>query len=434
MRTLLNKSASLRRPLWMPAVAPLSRLWVDRRRRATASPWVRRLLITAVLAPLALFWGEMFTRAFFPQNLDGRLNVYASDPAVGFIFEPNARAYEKGREYNALYQINSLGLRDREYASKGEGVFRVLLLGDSFSVSHGLPIEGSLSRQMEKALQQLAESLGTSVKFEVINGAAGGYSPYNYWKAYSRWAPVFKPDLVLVGLSPDDYDCANENARYLIKNGDILAISANEQELRAPRGIPIRRIRKWLSWNSQFYILMRNFLYYNDIGGRITQWRNPGGLEDDSQLQSYMTGQPQNVTKLWSKAFSYLQSLQKETAADGVTLTVIRIPLKIEVDSQQYQQVLAAKGLKKEQIDLDQLARGISALCKKLNVPLLDPTPAMRDRQVKVPCYFAYDGHWNEEGVRVSTISLARQWHDLRLPPWGSPEAKSPGNSSRDIE
>ena len=65
---------------------------------------------------------------------------------------------------------------------------------------------------------------GKPVKFEVINAAAGGYSPYNYWKAYHRWAPVFNPDVVLVGLSPDDYDCNNENAHYLIEDGETLAV------------------------------------------------------------------------------------------------------------------------------------------------------------------------------------------------------------------
>ena len=73
----------------------------------------------------------------------------------------------------APYYINSLGLRDREYGPKKEGVFRILLLGDSFSVSHGLPIEESLSRQMEKTLQEIADKEGKTIKFEVVNGAVG---------------------------------------------------------------------------------------------------------------------------------------------------------------------------------------------------------------------------------------------------------------------
>ena len=100
---------------------------------------------------------------------------------------------------------------------KENGVFRVLLLGDSFSVSHGLRIEDSLSKQLERALQDNVDASSKHTRIEVINAAIGGYSPYNYWRAYQKWAPVFHPDIVVVGLSPDDYDNDNEYASYLIR-------------------------------------------------------------------------------------------------------------------------------------------------------------------------------------------------------------------------
>ncbi len=272
---------------------------------------------------------------------------------------------------------------------------------------------------MEKALQVGSDSEGRPVKFEVINAAAGGYSPYNYWKAYQRWEPVFNPDVVLIGLSPDDYECNNENARYLIENGETMAVLKDGQEPKKGGKISIRKLRKWLSWNSEFYILMRNFFYYNDLMGRIFLWKNPGGVENDTQLQLYMVSQQENINKAWSKSFSYLQTLKKGTVADGVTLILIPVPLKMEIDSEQYKQVLISKGLKNEQIDLNQQLREISAFCKKENIPVLDPRAAMRDRHAEAPCYFVLDGHWNTEGVRVASGSLANQWRDLGLPPWG---------------
>jgi len=91
-------------------------------------------VITTILTPLFLLWGELFTRMLLPQNVDSKMNIFASDPSIGIIYKPNASTYEKGREYNALYRINGLGLRDREYGPKRKSIFRVLLLGDSFSV------------------------------------------------------------------------------------------------------------------------------------------------------------------------------------------------------------------------------------------------------------------------------------------------------------
>jgi hypothetical protein len=156
------------------------------------------VLFIAVM-PFTLVGGEIFTKILLPQSLDSSMDIYCADMVIGFTYQPGARAFEKGREYNAFYKINGVGLRDREYGPKEAGVFRVLLVGDSFSVSHGLPIDDSLSRQLERALQKEVISSAKSTKIQVVNAAAGGYSPYNYWKAYRRWAPIFKPDIIVVG-------------------------------------------------------------------------------------------------------------------------------------------------------------------------------------------------------------------------------------------
>jgi hypothetical protein len=390
------------------------------------SPFKRPALLTNILivglaVPFALLWGELFTRVLLPQNVDSKMNIFASDPTVGFTFKPNARTYEKGKEYNALYEINSLGLRDREYGPKKEGIFRVLLLGDSFCVSHGLPIHDSLSRQMEKAMQDVADADGMRVKVEVINAAAGGYSPYNYWKAYQRWVPVFNPDAVIVGLSPDDYECDNnEDMQYLVENGEILGVFKNGLAPKAGRRLSIKKIRKWLSWNSEFYVLMRNYLYYSDVMAQVSLATRPGGIENDLQLRLYVVGQEEAVDKAWSNAFMCLERLRRKTMADGVALSVIPIPLKMEIDSAQYQRVIAMKGLKNGQIDLDQQLKRIAAFCAKTGIPILNPRQALRQHHLEVPCYFVLDGHWNAEGVRAAAISLAKQYRDVMSSPWTS--------------
>jgi hypothetical protein len=367
--------------------------------------WLRRILLMAIITPFVLLWGEVFTKTLLPQNVDPKMDIFISDPYIGIKYKPNSWAYEKGKEYKAPYQINSLGLRDREYGLKKEGVFRILLLGDSFSVSHGLPIEESLSRQMERALQQLADNDGLKVSFEVINASVGGYSPYNYYKAYGHWAPIIKPDAVLVGLSPDDYEKTNDNVPV-------------KRKPEVGERLSGKKIRKWLSWNSEFYILMRNFFYYNDLVGRIIQWLSPGGIETEDKLNLYIVSHMKDLKKVWAQAFFHLRNLKKETAADDRPLALIPIPLKMEIDNNQYQQVLKTKGLKSILIDLDQQLREITIFCKSENIPVLDPRPALRERNARVQCYFVYDGHWNAEGIRVAADSIARQWRNLRIQPW----------------
>ena len=380
------------------------------------------MLLMLIITPFVLLWGEIFTRVLLPQDVDARLNIFVSDPVTGFSYKPGARTFEKGQEYNALYQINSQGLRDREYSEKKDHVFRVLLVGDSFSVSHGLAIEDSLSRQMEKSLQEIIDLDGLPLKIEVINTAHGGYSPYNYWKGYRRWAPVYRPDAVVVGLSPDDFDCSNENSQYLIEEGETLATFKIGQPSppRKNAGKLIISLRKWLSWNSEFYILMRNYLYYNDIIGRIKLLALAQGEEQISLIQQFLVPQTQSMNEAWLKSFSYLRKLKGDAESDGVPMVLIPIPLKMEVDPKELQRSAQSLSLKPEQIDVNQPLRQITEFCKKEKIPLLDPRQAIRKRHKDVPCYFIYDGHWVAEGIRVAAASIARQWRNMRLPPWSN--------------
>ncbi|MCG6535903.1 MAG: hypothetical protein L7F78_14675, partial [Syntrophales bacterium LBB04] len=90
------------------------------RRLLNRSFWLKRFFLIGIVAPFALLWGEMFTRILLPQNLDPRMDIYASDPIVGFKFRPNAKSYEKGKEYNAPHQIKwhpFLTIRPRKSAS-----------------------------------------------------------------------------------------------------------------------------------------------------------------------------------------------------------------------------------------------------------------------------------------------------------------------------
>ncbi len=380
---------------------------------------MKRIIIIVGMIPFVLLWGEIFTGILFPQNLDSAMNIFRSDPIAGFIYQPHGSTRQKGREYDAPYEINSIGLRDREYGPKKPEVLRVLLLGDSFSVSHGLPIEESLSRQFERSLQNLIDSHSDISTFiEVINASVGGYSPYNYWKAYRRWATVVEPDVVMVGWSPDDYDSSNAGLKYIIENGAIVATLRDNQAPTQGRRNLIRGARKWLSWNSQLYILLRNYLYYNDFVGSISLLLQTKSRTQTNQFQQFMVPQTNNMTKAWEQSFYYLSMLYEDATADNAIVVLVPIPMKMEVIPEEYQRTLSASALTEEQFDINQPLNQIAMFCDVLDIPMFDPRPALKQCHAELPCYFVYDGHWNAEGVRAAADYIAHQWHASRLPPW----------------
>lgn len=171
---------------------------------------------------------------------------------------------------------------------------------------------------------------------------------------------------------------------------------------------------------------MRNFIYYNELAGRVSLWVNAKGEDQAGQLQQYIVPQPESMKKAWDKTFSYMRNLREETAADGAALIVLSIPLKVEIDPGEYQRTATASGLDQKHLDLTQPREVISAFCNQEGIPLLDPREALGKHHAETPCYFVYDGHWNAKGISVATASLAKQWRDLGLPPWDKTVQKSP--------
>ncbi|MFQ5669538.1 MAG: SGNH/GDSL hydrolase family protein [Acidobacteriota bacterium] len=105
-----------------------------------------------------------------------------------------------GREGYGTVNINSLGLREREFSpAKSDGVFRVLCVGDSVTFGHWVEAEQAFPRRLEALLQR-----GSSSTIQVINAGVPGYSPFQElaWLREKGWD--LKPDLVVVGFVLND--------------------------------------------------------------------------------------------------------------------------------------------------------------------------------------------------------------------------------------
>jgi hypothetical protein len=148
-------------------------------------------LIACVFAVLLLEFGLAL---FYPIPFSLEKNMYyETDPHTGFRHKPlGSGHYPNGVEAVA----NSRGQRDGEVAvPKPEGVFRILLIGDSFTV-------GANVEQHEVYGQVLEDLLNDAVEqpIEVVNAGTGGWNPFQYAQFYEHYGQAFQPDLVVVGF------------------------------------------------------------------------------------------------------------------------------------------------------------------------------------------------------------------------------------------
>jgi lysophospholipase L1-like esterase len=95
-------------------------------------------------------------------------------------------------------QISIQGLRNEYVPEKTPGEFRILLLGDSFTMGHGLHDDETFAH----LLQQKLDRGFPRKKFRVINGGVGGYAPWQERVLLNERGFIHEPDLVILQLFP----------------------------------------------------------------------------------------------------------------------------------------------------------------------------------------------------------------------------------------
>jgi len=119
------------------------------------------LVITSIFIALGL--AEIFFRFFMPQDLIVPMPATA-DKELIYRLPPNTKAYLRGTSVRWFHlETNSLGLRDSEHDfAKSNGVFRILLLGDSMSMAEGVELAETYIKQLEKKTNN--EAIGKKSK------------------------------------------------------------------------------------------------------------------------------------------------------------------------------------------------------------------------------------------------------------------------------
>lgn len=100
-------------------------------------------------------------------------------------------------------KINSLGLRGNEISAvKPNGVFRILILGDSYAYG----ARASNNQTFPFLLQAMLDraKAGADKKIEVINAAHSAYSTREEYEYLSERGISFNPDMVILAWFPND--------------------------------------------------------------------------------------------------------------------------------------------------------------------------------------------------------------------------------------
>lgn len=172
--------------------------WVDRH------PWISGVIVGSLFLLGLLALAEGYLRYKNTPSL------YMADPEIGWVAKKNyqgvfQQARLDGSAYSASVATNNLGLRSFRSSSKDTEPFKILVLGDSYTMD---PYASDAQMWWAVLAEQLARDLDATLgEVEVLAGGAGGYGTLQSLLLARRLKTnnLPRPDLFILQFCSNDF-------------------------------------------------------------------------------------------------------------------------------------------------------------------------------------------------------------------------------------
>ena len=325
------------------------------------------ILVLCISCVVALVLVEVGLRIFSPDK-GGELIVITfskdfakKDNVLGFKGIPFAQGTSYNCETNVAYKHNSRGWRDTEHAvEKKPGIYRVLMLGDSFVWGVGVG--------QEDVLTYVLEDIGDNL--EVLNVSFPRWATVNEYQYFETEGIHYKPDMLVV---------------VFFVGNDLIGNGAYEKAGYKGWEPPTSEKKE--------YVFL-SYKYIQDHSRIYRRWkRKRRDLKMKWGLKPIFTEYDEDSEE-WKATTKWIDKFKALANKEGVELLFVLAPEK--------EQFFISKGRYKPQ-------KMLIDYMEKKNIAYLDLLPVFEERCGKTgqnKGYFRYDGHWNELGHRIAAEEI----------------------------
>lgn len=266
---------------------------------------------------------EIFLRLIIPSS-NISLIQYNKETKRFKVMKSNAT----GVVYGVPFQTNNLGFRDNkpEVLEKGEDEYRIIVLGDSFTVAGGVPFEDIYTQVLEKSLNMRT----SSKKIKVINLAVTGYNIIQYKYVVQEIGLNLNPEYVIIGI-------------YL---GNDFILLKFQKHVNA-KSIELGRVNNKKKESITTYLInrIRSLYIYKVFGGKFNHLLRQFGLfpKTDAVESAYetMVNSYDKESEAWKKNVSALKSIINILQEEKIPLLVVTLPVTWDFNSlKQYDDIV----------------------------------------------------------------------------------------------
>jgi len=270
----------------------------------------KRLFFIFIIVLLGVLFLEGATRLSLsvkkPESVVPK-GIKQFDKMLGWSLKPLSQGISNRTGYEIEYRINSKGLRDDETSyEKSEGIFRIVLLGNSRTFGLGVPIEKHFSTLLEGYFKDV----------DVINMGVGGFGVDQELLYLRSEGFHYEPDLVLAYVAHygDHRHMHTERwgrakPRFVLIDGKLVLTNSSVANNSSPPSGTLWKIRRWFVRHSKAYEIL-----HNGFVGLIRQeqQQDKKNLEDEAFRN-----------ELYDLGEALIFAMHEETSMHGATFVLI---------------------------------------------------------------------------------------------------------------
>ncbi len=340
-------------------------------------------------------------------------------PQLGWEKTPNIEGEFRRGDVNIFEKMNSKGLRDIEYAyTKPDNVFRILVLGDSFTEGYDVNFEFIFTELLERRLNS-DSSDASRLKYEVINAGTGGYSTDQEYLFYQIEGYKYDPDIVLmmtyaandIMYNVESHYGNYQKPRFVLVNDSLSLTNVPLQPPKQQESIKslfrdmalypivlklvLTKLPTLAEYLSRIGFVSKSTLEATKAISDTTSPRYPSSF---SIFERHATDK---VRDAWTITDALIGDLKASSSRHGAQLVLFSIPDRFQVYPESWENTKRSYRVNESIWDASLPDSMLTAIADKYDLPFLNMRKfLLNGGSINEKLYNGV--HWNERGNRVA--------------------------------
>jgi len=395
---------------------------------AVTSIELKDILLAGVASFLCLAALELAVHIVYPQTHVKPTGLYVPHRTRIFDLAPNVRGRYEDEDFSLNFKTNSYGLKNPEIKPKTPETFRVLCVGDSFTMGHGTSIEESFPGRLE----QLFRIKHPETSISVINFGVGGYGPWQQLSKMRENGFELEPDMVILQLF------AENDIRDELRRVDKLMRSCDPEWQRRLDVMAKKQTGFWRRW--RFFLRRHSHLFvladdrWDVLRRRMVRQNVSVWYHNGSVLYTAIPGRPwwletslkeyyPELEEGWHLLESSVRELRDECKRRNIPMYAFAMPAQYEVNVRMAPDIASSAGADDSLYDFAKNRRLTTLMLERLDIPIIDVHGPMMSERDQSRFYWKHDAHLNAAGQEfVAALLESYVWKEYSM--WIGQHAK----------